>query len=232
VTLSAKAGAHRYFWDLHYDPIGEYGAYGIGGGATPGRHFPAINSPWAAPGNYTVRLTANGARLSQPIVVRLDPRVKLPPLVATTLTTLTRDLYRSAQDARAAYEKARALSAKLDGNAHADARTLKARIDSLAPAVVAGAGGGRGGGRGFGVPGATSPTLANISGTLVAAINAMQTADMVPTTARLDAARKAQADAATVIQRWNTLNTVMLNSLNAKLRAAGQTPIAPPAVRQ
>jgi photosystem II stability/assembly factor-like uncharacterized protein len=224
VTLSGKAGVHRYFWDLHYDPIGEYGPYGIGGGATPGRHFPGINSPWAAPGNYTVRLSANGVRLSQPIVVRLDPRVKLPPLAATTLATLTRDLYRSAQDARMAYEKARALSVKLEGNTNPDARTLKARIDSLAPATVATGGGGRGG-RG-GAP-AGPPTLANISGTLVAAINAMQTADMVPTTARLDAARKAQADAATVIQRWNTLSTVMLNSLNAKLRAAGQ-PVIPP----
>ena len=138
----------------------------------------------------------------------------------------------SAQDARAAYEKARALSARLDGNSNPDARTLKARIDSLAPVAAPGGGGGRGGGRGFAIPGGAPATLANITGTLVGAINAMQTADMVPTTARLDAARKAQADAATVMQRWNTLATVMLNSLNAKLRAAGQTPIPPPAVRQ
>ena len=234
VTLSAKAGAHRYWWDLHYDPIGEYGPFGIGGGATPGRHFPGINAPWAAPGNYTVRLTANGVSLSQPITLRLDPRVKLPVLTATTLTTLTRDLYRTAQDAQAAYEKARALSARLDGNSNPEAVTLKARIDSLAPALVAGGGrGGRGGGGGGGggrggAGGAAPPTLANISGTLVTAISAMQTADMAPTTARLDAARKAQADAATVMQRWNTLSTVMLRSLNAKLRTAGQPVIPPP----
>src|SRR6185503_21115683 len=146
VMLSAKAGAHRYWWDLHYDPIGEYAPFGIGGGATSQRQFPGINAPWAAPGNYTVRLTANGVSLTQPITLRLDPRVKLPPLTATTLTTLTRDLYRSAQDARAAYDKARALSAKLDGNSNPDAMTLKARIDSLAPAGAAGGRGGRGGG--------------------------------------------------------------------------------------
>jgi hypothetical protein len=229
VTLSAKAGAHRYWWDLHYDPIGEYGAFGIGGGATPRRQFPGINSPWAAPGNYTVRLTVDGTTLTQPIVLRLDPRVKLPPVTATTLTTLTRDLYRSAQDAHAAYEKARALSATLAVYQQPDAVTLKARIDSLAPVAVAG--GGRGG-RGFGGRGGAGNTapanLSTITGTLVNAISAMQTADMAPTATRLDAARKAQADAATVMQRWNTLRGPMLTALNAKLRAAGQPIVQPP----
>jgi photosystem II stability/assembly factor-like uncharacterized protein len=239
VTLSAKSGAHRYWWDLHYDPIGEYGAFGIGGGATPQRQFPGINAPWAAPGNYTVRLTTNGTTLTQPITLRLDPRVKLPALVATQLTTLTRDLYRSAQDARVAYDKARALSAKLEGNSNPDAITLKARIDSLAPAAAAG-GGGRGGRGGGGFPGggrggaagaSSAANLTSVSGALTGAISAMQTADMVPTAARLEAARKAQADAATVMQRWNTLSTTMLTALNAKLRAAGQQPIVPPPVR-
>jgi hypothetical protein len=238
VTLSAKAGTHRYFWDLHYDPIGEYAGFGIGGGATPGRTFPGINAPWAAPGNYTVRLTANGVSLTQPISLRLDPRVHLPATTATTLTTLTRNMYRTAQDAHNAYEKARALSAKLEGNSNRDAITLKARIDSLAPAVAAGGGGrgGRGGGfggfGGRGGGGAAPANLATISNALVAAISAMQTADMVPTAARLEAARKAQADAAGLMQRWNAYSTTMLASLNAKLRAAGQTPIPPPAVER
>jgi photosystem II stability/assembly factor-like uncharacterized protein len=234
VTLSAKAGTHRYFWDLHYDPIGEYAGFGIGGGATPHRQFPGINAPWAAPGNYTVRLTANGVSLTQPIALRLDPRVHLPVATATTLTTMTRNMYRTAQDAHNAYEKARALSAKLDGNSNRDAITLKARIDSLAPAGAAG-GGGRGG-RGFGGRGgggaAPPANLATISNALVAAISAMQTADMVPTAARLDAARKARADAASLMQRWTAYSTTMLSSLNAKLRAAGQTPIPPPEVEK
>jgi hypothetical protein len=236
VTLSGKAGVHRYHWDLHYDPIGEYGAFGIGGGATPMRTFPGINAPWAAPGNYTVRLTANGQALSQPIALRLDPRVKLPALTATQLTTLTRDLYRTAQDAHMAYEKARALSATLNVVQNPDAQTLKARIDSLAPAGAAGGGrGGRGagfpGGGGRGGAGAAPPAnLATISNALVAAISGLQTAEMVPTAARLEAARKAQADAVALMQRWNTLGTINLNALNAKLKAAGKPTISPPAM--
>jgi photosystem II stability/assembly factor-like uncharacterized protein len=234
VTLSAKAGAHRYHWDLHYDPIGEYAGFGIGGGATPQRQFPGINAPWAAPGNYTVRLTANGQKLTQPITLRLDPRVKLPALTATSLTTLTRDLYRTAQETHTAYEKARALSATLLVVQNPDAQTLKAKIDSLAPAAAGGGRGGRGGGGfggGRGGAGAAPPAnLATISNALVAAISALQTADMVPTAARLQAARKAQADAATVMQRWNTLSVPMLQALNVKLRAAGQPVVQPPPV--
>ena len=56
----------------------------------------------------------------------------------------------------------------------------------------------------------------------------MQAADMVPTAARLEAARKAQADAATVMQRWNTLSGPMLSALNVKLKAASQPIVQPP----
>jgi photosystem II stability/assembly factor-like uncharacterized protein len=207
VTLSGKAGAHRYYWDLHYDPVGEYGAYGIGGGATPRRQFPNGGTPWVAPGSYTVRLTANGESHTQPLTVRLDPRVKLPVATATMLTTMTRDLYHAAQDANDAYVKARALSAKLAAVQGAAAAALKAQVDSLAPAAPAGGGGGRGG-RGFGGRGggpAPAPTHASIDGTLTSAISAMQTADMLPTTARVTAARKAQADAAALMRRWAAL---------------------------
>ncbi len=56
---------HRFTWDMHYDPIPGMGGGGRGGGggangAVPHRTYPAINSPWVAPGTYTVRLTVNG----------------------------------------------------------------------------------------------------------------------------------------------------------------------------
>jgi hypothetical protein len=36
----------------------------------------AATSPWAAPGDYTVSLTAGGKTFSQPLTVTMDPRVK------------------------------------------------------------------------------------------------------------------------------------------------------------
>ena len=71
--LSAAAGMHRFVWDLHYPARAEDGAeewrmaamFGFGGG------------PWAVPGDYTVRLTAGGQSYSQPLTVKMDPRVKI-----------------------------------------------------------------------------------------------------------------------------------------------------------
>ena len=73
---------HRFTWDLHYDPIPPEDIADNGDeeatGAVPGRTYETINAPWAPPGQYTVRLTVNGTRYTQPITVRMDPRVKTP----------------------------------------------------------------------------------------------------------------------------------------------------------
>ena len=37
---------------------------------------PSINSPWVAAGAYTVKLTVDGKSYTQPLTVKMDPRVK------------------------------------------------------------------------------------------------------------------------------------------------------------
>jgi hypothetical protein len=68
---SADAGMHRFIWDLRpTPPAGGRGGRGGGGGvfrATP---------PMVAAATYTVRLTANGKTLTQPINIVPDPRDK------------------------------------------------------------------------------------------------------------------------------------------------------------
>jgi photosystem II stability/assembly factor-like uncharacterized protein len=62
----ASAGAHRFVWDLHH-ALPE---------ALRDRESRREESgPWAAPGRYTARLTAAGARREQPLAVVRDPRV-------------------------------------------------------------------------------------------------------------------------------------------------------------
>jgi hypothetical protein len=74
-ALSAKAGFHRFVWDVHHERP-----------AVPSFSYPIsatyMNTPraplgsWALPGNYTVRLTVDGTALTAPVTIRLDPRVK------------------------------------------------------------------------------------------------------------------------------------------------------------
>jgi photosystem II stability/assembly factor-like uncharacterized protein len=67
-TLSTAAGMHRWIWDLRPTPpprtAGGGGGFGRGG------------APLVLPGRYTVKLSVGGRSLTQPLVVRADPRAK------------------------------------------------------------------------------------------------------------------------------------------------------------
>ena len=142
MIVSAKAGMHRIWWDMHYDPLEGEGGGGRGGGggaAVPHRSYPVPNSPWASPGTYTVRLTANGASHTQPITLKMDPRVKTTPADLATLYKLSNEMYDGAVAARAAAEKARALSAQLATMTGEGVAELKAQVDALAAAPAFGA---------------------------------------------------------------------------------------------
>jgi hypothetical protein len=65
---SAKAGANRFTWDLRY----------LGAITFPGivfRYATPGEGPLAPPGEFRVRLTANGQTLTQPLVIQRDPRL-------------------------------------------------------------------------------------------------------------------------------------------------------------
>jgi hypothetical protein len=59
---------HRFVWDLHYAFPADVKV-----------SFYGPTAPHALPGRYTVKLTVNGKSYEQPLVVKMDPRVKTPP---------------------------------------------------------------------------------------------------------------------------------------------------------
>lgn len=73
-VLSATAGSHRFLWDLHYQPLELPPSYPIA--AIYGNTAPEATAPWVMPGNYTIKLTANGYTHTQTLTVKMDPRVK------------------------------------------------------------------------------------------------------------------------------------------------------------
>jgi photosystem II stability/assembly factor-like uncharacterized protein len=237
IDLSTRAGLHRFSWDLRYDQLGAEDVDPLAGGdegatgAVPHHTYDAPYAPWAPPGNYTVRLTVDGKSYTQPITVRLDPRVKTPAAGLTQLFTLTRALHDQAVSLHAAQMQARALAAAADKAGGSDAAALKAQIDSIAPEQARGGRGGRAG-RGFGRGGAgaanVTPTLEAASNSLIAAAMAMQGADATPTSGQVAAATKARTDANAAIRRWNSLKTTGLSAVNAKRKAAGQPAITMP----
>ena len=109
--LSSEAGLHRFVWDIHYQPLPEApnapgGGRGGRGGlpiqAVPGRSAPAPTTPWVSPGTYTMTLTVEGKRYTQPIVVKQDPRVTTPAATMQQVYAWTDAMYFGALDAHAA----------------------------------------------------------------------------------------------------------------------------------
>ncbi len=213
-VLKTSAGMHRFDWDMHYDPIpgaggGGRGGGGGGNGAVPHRTYAGVNSPWVAPGAYMVRLTANGQSVTQPITIKMDPRVKITPEVQQifTLTTKMEDNARSAGEA---YHQARELLAKLKARPQSAANdALIKKVEELAPVETAPSGGGGRGGRGAAAAAAAEPpapaNLATIGAQMVGAVQGMQAAEMAPTASELKACAKEEAAYTSLMAKWNAL---------------------------
>jgi photosystem II stability/assembly factor-like uncharacterized protein len=77
--LLASKGMHRFVWDLRYPAPGavrhDYPISAIAGD-TPREPLGVL----VLPGTYTVALTIDGQTFTQPLTVKMDPRVATPPI--------------------------------------------------------------------------------------------------------------------------------------------------------
>jgi hypothetical protein len=71
--LSSAAGMHRLIWDFRPTPPQRAAGGGGGGG---GGGFGRGGATLVLPGVYSVRLTVDGKKYTQPLVVKSDPRSK------------------------------------------------------------------------------------------------------------------------------------------------------------
>ncbi len=219
-VIGTAPGMHRVSWDMRYEPVNPPDVEAQGNveatGAVPHRSVHGENAPWAPPGRYTVRLTVGGKRFTQPLTLRLDPRVKTPAAGLAELARLTRQMYDGAVAAHAAYTQARALVAELDKLTGAGVDAFKAQVESLAPAPRPRA-------RGFffrreaGGP----PNLQGVSAAMLSAAMAMQGADVTPTAMQVAACDRARAQSTRAMPRWTRLKTTGLAAFNAQRKAAG-----------
>ncbi len=223
LALSAKAGMHRFAWDLHMDPVDPLDLVPIGDeeatGAVPGRTYQQVNAPWAPAGRYTVRLTVDGQRYTQPITLRLDPRVKTSAAGLAQLDALSGEMYRGAVATHTAFLQARAALAQLAGLSGTDVTTLTTTLEELAPSSMQGRAS-RGGRRRGGAP--ATPSLEAVSNSLLAAAMAMQGADVAPTAAQVAACAAARAQHTQVMAAWQKAQAAVA-AFNARRKAAGQS---------
>ncbi len=181
--LGTSAGHHRFVWDLHYTPLPvSRPTFGIN--AVPYNTAPDYTSPWANPGTYTVKLTVDGNSSTQPLVVKMDPRVK------TTAEGLSRQLTMSMR----VYEDLRRVNAALEEFTGLESKATNAKYEEIAGAEE----GEEGAPRSRNAP----DTLTSVSENLKNLFDTLQSADVSPTVQMAEAVEEQHKAAEAIIQRW------------------------------
>jgi len=212
--LSAEAGMHRFVWDLRYSPP-------KGARAS----FRGSSAPWALPGNYIVKLTANGKSSTQPLTIKMDPRVKSSQEELVRQFALSSRLAGRLSEVSAAMQQTKELRKQMNerkketsGNAELQQalEALEKKIevavepDSDDDFMLFG----------LGVPSKEHEPLSKAAAALTALLIIVESSDAAPTADAAMASQKWDASAQETLVRWAALKKEELASINAQLQKA------------
>jgi hypothetical protein len=213
-TLSADAGVHRFLWDMHYAPLtGVEAEYPIS--AVPHNTAPQATSPWVMPGTYTVVLTANGKSYTQPLTVKMDPRVKTPAAALAQQFKLSDELYRKLLTLAPAVEEANNARKQLkEVRKKLSEGTLAAAVDQMDKRIETVVGGAP---RRPGA-GTEAPALGMMRTRYLALFNNFQGADVAPTTQATVAVGDLEKQLPPLMAQWEAIKSKDIPSLNSQLK--------------
>ncbi len=214
-ALPSSAGMHRWVWNLHY-PAPQSASSGYPISAVPHRTPLAPEGPRALPGDYTVRLIADGKSYSAPLLVKMDPRVKTSPaglqlmfhmeLKLASLMTRSEDALTQARSVR---QRLQRLSGQSSDAVKASVAALEKKVATLiaAPSSATAA-----------APAITLRHVNDDASNLYANVDA---ADAAPTAAEVQAMSSVEKEFDQAMERWGEITRADLPALNRQLRAAG-----------
>ena len=171
------------------------------------------------------RLTVNGQTYTQPLTVRMDPRVKASASTLARQFALSKGVYDDIDRTRGVLDELRALRTNLRELRQRRASATRSPPPSIrsiarpprSRAAAGGFGGGGGGGR------ASDRTYPRPEPSVSSAqlYGALQEADVQPTTQLVAAVQTAQRQVPTALGRWDTLHARATSRLGAQLRPLG-----------
>jgi hypothetical protein len=228
-VLPAAAGAHRFVWDLRLAPPAALRtSYPISAIVhdTPAEPL----GPLVPPGEYKVKLTVDGQTSTQPLTVKMDPRVKLS---ATNLAEqfkaasgIAGDIDRDA----AALRQVKAVLEQLEKlPAAARQGDLGQAAGALGSAAARLAGEGGGSSPRAAGGGAAGPSLPQLNAQLSQMLLMVDGVDEPPTTQALAATANLERQLGAALARWEGLRDHDLVALNAQLGQAHLPAIDPAA---
>jgi hypothetical protein len=227
-TLAKSSGAHRWIWDLHY-PAPTSTIRGFPISAVPYRTPREPEGPIALPGNYIVRLTVDGNRSQQALVIKPDPRVRASAEslqqqfeLASELAELLTDSSKALLAAQS--QKKQIQEIRATGAAEQALKAFDAKLSALLSAATTEEPQSQ-------VKPEVKVLLTESQGQLDALYKDVTRGDGAPTAAELSAAKAVRGRVTAVLQQWQQLQSE-LPDLNKTLRAARlpavRTDTAPP----
>lgn len=208
--LSGEAGSHRFVWDLHYKPLDVPASFPIS--AVPGNTVPDPTSPWVMPGNYTVKLTVNGQTYTQPLVIKMDPRVKTPIIQLQQQHDLSYAAYKGRQQVLQTQDSITNLRKQIKERLAQANEALKPILQNadkqLVRLEIAPAGG-------------EDFSFSSLNRSFSSIYNILHDTDMPPTTQAIAAAKEAQTGFNQLNTKWKMWKEKDLIALNAQLKQAG-----------
>jgi photosystem II stability/assembly factor-like uncharacterized protein len=222
--LPTAAGAHRFVWDLHYPPpAGLPRNYPISAvyRDTPSEPL----GPFVLPGTYSVRLTVGGKTFTEPLVVKMDPRVTTPAIGLEQQFKLSLQCYEGLGIAGVAIDEVRSLRAQIAAlrPKAGDAADALAALDEKLANLVGGGGGRRK------RPNPPSAGLNQSQAEFGRLLDLLQAADAQPTTQAVAAVEEATKEFQTVLDQWKPIREKEIAAANALLKSKGLAPLDPAA---
>ncbi len=212
--LSAEAGSHRFVWDLHYTPLNLPPSYPIA--AIYKNTAPAPTSPWVMPGNYTVKLQVDGQTFSQPLVVKMDPRVKTAIKELQKQHDLSMLCYENrmlitkiSKETVSVHDQIKELLGKTQSDLHASLYILDEKITNTENTKPTGA----------------MKSFSQVYGSFAALFNVLQESDMPSTVSTINAVNAAEKNFEQLKATWTKIKMIEIPGLNIELEKAGLSPI-------
>jgi hypothetical protein len=217
--LSAEAGMHRFLWDMHYPDVpGAEKEYPIA--AVLHNTAPQPSGPWVMPGDYTVVLTVNGKTYSQPLTIKMDPRVKTPTAGLQQQFAMSKQIYHRLLSLSPVVDQATDLRKQLQDRLKVapqggETTTALTHMNDLMTALL-GAATRRPG------PGSDTPTLAGLRTKYNGLFGVLQEVDETPTSQAKAALTEIERQLPPLLDKWQQIKATELPALNQKLRDANQ----------
>jgi photosystem II stability/assembly factor-like uncharacterized protein len=210
--MPVTAGIHRWVWDLR-STTPTSTRYGYPISAVPYRTPLAPQGPPVVPGTYTVKLTVDGKSETQPLTVKMDPRVHMTVDELQALHSAQMAMASSLSSVSQADLDAHAVDEQLNAPGDADVASQLTVYKQALEKVLKGD------------SSQHRPGIDEVTGESGQLYGELEGADAVPTEALLQAAQHGEHEGTEVVPAWETFRTQQLPALNEVLRKAGHPEI-------